>query len=133
VLVYRYLFDGARFTNMEPERPTARDTVRILYLADIRFPLERANGIQSMETCHALAARGHEVTLVVRPDSHTPARDPFAFYGLPPLHAFRIEVAGSSTWSASMLALASLVLAERTWEARGRIAHGDLLARWSRG
>jgi glycosyltransferase involved in cell wall biosynthesis len=61
--------------------------VRILYLADIRFPLERANGIQSMETCHALAARGHEVTLVVRPDSHTPARDPFAFYGLPPLQA----------------------------------------------
>jgi hypothetical protein len=32
--------------------------VRILYLADIRFPLERANGIQSMETCHALADRG---------------------------------------------------------------------------
>jgi glycosyltransferase involved in cell wall biosynthesis len=61
--------------------------VRILYLADIRFPLERANGIQSMETCHALAARGHDVTLVVRPDSHTPARDPFAFYGLRPLPA----------------------------------------------
>ena len=60
-----------------------RDTVRILYLADIRFPLERANGIQSMETCHALAARGHDVTLVVRPDTHTPPRDPFAFYGLP--------------------------------------------------
>ena len=29
-------------------------------------------------------ARGHEVRLVVRPDSATPARDPFAFYGLPP-------------------------------------------------
>ena len=57
--------------------------MRILYLADIRFPLERANGIQSMETCHALAARGHEVTLVVRPDTHVPPRDPFAFYGLP--------------------------------------------------
>lgn len=56
--------------------------MRILYLADIRFPLERANGIQSMETCHALAARGHEVTLVVRPDTHTPPRDPFGFYGL---------------------------------------------------
>ena len=66
---------------------SARDTVRILYLADIRFPLERANGIQSMETCHALAARGHEVTLVVRPDTHTPPRDPFAFYGLPRIGA----------------------------------------------
>ena len=26
-----------------------------------------------METCHALAARGHDVTLVVRPDTHAPA------------------------------------------------------------
>jgi glycosyltransferase involved in cell wall biosynthesis len=56
--------------------------VRILYFADIRFPLERANGIQSMETCHALAERGHEVHLVVRPDTHAPARDPFEYYGL---------------------------------------------------
>ena len=61
--------------------------MRILYFADIRFPLERANGIQTMETCHALAERGHEVHLVVRPDTHTPARDPFEFYGLPPHRA----------------------------------------------
>jgi glycosyltransferase involved in cell wall biosynthesis len=61
--------------------------VRILYLADIRFPLERANGIQSMQTCHALVSRKHDVTLLVRPDSHTPPRDPFAFYGLRPLDA----------------------------------------------
>jgi glycosyltransferase involved in cell wall biosynthesis len=67
--------------------------VRILYLADIRFPLERANGIQSMETCHALAARGHEVTLVVRPDTQTPARDPFAFYGLPRIPGLHVEIA----------------------------------------
>ena len=57
--------------------------MRILYFADIRFPLERANGIQTMETCHALAMRGHEVRLVVRPDTHAPPRDPFAYYGLP--------------------------------------------------
>jgi glycosyltransferase involved in cell wall biosynthesis len=57
--------------------------VRILYFADIRFPLERANGIQTMETCHALAERGHSVQLVVRPDTERPARDPFAYYGLP--------------------------------------------------
>jgi glycosyltransferase involved in cell wall biosynthesis len=67
--------------------------VRILYLADIRFPLERANGIQSMATCHALASRGHAVTMVVRPDSHTPPRDPFAFYGLPRIPTLRIEIA----------------------------------------
>jgi glycosyltransferase involved in cell wall biosynthesis len=58
--------------------------VQLLYLADIRFPLERANGIQTFETCYALAARGHAVTLAVRPDSQHPARDPFAFYDRPP-------------------------------------------------
>jgi glycosyltransferase involved in cell wall biosynthesis len=57
--------------------------VRILYFADIRFPLERANGIQTMQTCHGLAERHHVVHLVVRRDSHKPARDPFAFYDLP--------------------------------------------------
>ena len=56
--------------------------MNILYLSDIRFPLERANGIQTMETCHALAARGHYVQLVVRPDTCVPERNPFDFYGL---------------------------------------------------
>jgi glycosyltransferase involved in cell wall biosynthesis len=65
--------------------------VRILYLADIRFPLERANGIQTMETCHALASRGHTVTLVVRPDTQSPARDPFAYYALPTMGRLHIE------------------------------------------
>jgi glycosyltransferase involved in cell wall biosynthesis len=65
--------------------------VRILYFADIRFPLERANGIQTMETCWALAERGHEVRLVVRPDTHTPARDPFEYYGLPPHERLVVE------------------------------------------
>jgi glycosyltransferase involved in cell wall biosynthesis len=64
--------------------------VRILYFADIRFPLERANGIQTMETCHALAMRGHDVRLVVRPDTHSPTRDPFDYYGLP--HSRRLVV-----------------------------------------
>jgi glycosyltransferase involved in cell wall biosynthesis len=71
--------------------------VRILYLADIRFPLERANGIQTMQTCHALAARGHAVTLAVRGDTAQPPRDAFRFYGVPPLPALTIaarDVAG---------------------------------------
>jgi glycosyltransferase involved in cell wall biosynthesis len=65
--------------------------VDLLYFADIRFPLERANGIQTMETCHALARAGSEITLIVRPDTARPARDPFAFYGLPPIDRLRIE------------------------------------------
>ena len=65
--------------------------MRILYFADIRFPLERANGIQTMETCYALAERGHDVRLIVRPDTHSPARDPFAYYGLAPSDRVTIE------------------------------------------
>jgi glycosyltransferase involved in cell wall biosynthesis len=65
--------------------------VRIIYFADIRFPLERANGIQTMATCHALVMRGHEVDLIVRPDTHVPARDPFRYYGIAPAPALRIE------------------------------------------
>jgi hypothetical protein len=55
--------------------------VRILYLADISFPLAQAHGVQTFETCRALAARGHAVTLLVRADSTWPARDPWLFYG----------------------------------------------------
>lgn len=64
--------------------------MNLLYLADIRFPLERANGIQTMETCHALAARGHVTTLLVRPDTAGEPRDPFAYYGLQRLETLRI-------------------------------------------
>jgi glycosyltransferase involved in cell wall biosynthesis len=64
--------------------------VHLLYLADIRLPLERANGIQTMATCHALAARGHAVTLLTRPDTAEEPRDPFAFYGLPPIAGFTL-------------------------------------------
>src|SRR5262249_44376737 len=73
--------------------------MRILYLADIRFPIERANGIQTIETCHALARRGHRVTLLVRPDTQQPARDPLAFYELPPIDTLtiaRVTVRGTS-------------------------------------
>jgi glycosyltransferase involved in cell wall biosynthesis len=67
--------------------------MRLTYLADIRMPLERANGIQTVETCHALARRGHEVTLITRPDTHTPRRDPYVYYGLPRIPGFAIEQA----------------------------------------
>ncbi|MCC7010383.1 MAG: glycosyltransferase [Acidobacteria bacterium] len=63
----------------------------VLYFADTRFPIERANGAQTMATCRALAARGHETTLVVRPDSAVPPRDPFAFYGLAPVTGLAVQ------------------------------------------
>lgn len=63
----------------------------VLYFADTRFPIERANGVQTMETCYALAQRGHDVTLVVRPDTARMPRDPFAYYGLPRLENLKIQ------------------------------------------
>ena len=67
--------------------------MRITYFADIRLPLERANGIQTMETCHALARRGHAVALVARPDTQKPPRDPYGYYALPRIAGFAIEQA----------------------------------------
>lgn len=67
----------------------------ILSFADTRFPIERANGVQTMATCRAVAARGHHVTLLVRPDSAAVPRDPFQFYGVTPLPSFVIEPVGA--------------------------------------
>jgi glycosyltransferase involved in cell wall biosynthesis len=75
-------------------------TRRILCFADVRFPLERANGIQTAETCAALARRGHRVSLLVRPDTARPARDPLAYYGIadaPGLSVERVTVTGPET------------------------------------
>lgn len=67
----------------------------VLYFADTRFPIERANGLQTMATCHALAAHGRNVVLAVRPDTARAARDPYEFYGVQPLLRLTIfEVAG---------------------------------------
>jgi glycosyltransferase involved in cell wall biosynthesis len=65
--------------------------VKLLYFADTRFPIERANGAQTMATCQALARRGHHVTLYVRPDNASPQRDPFEFYDLPPVDRLEIS------------------------------------------
>jgi glycosyltransferase involved in cell wall biosynthesis len=96
--------------------------VHILYLADIRFPLERANGIQTIETCRALAERGHTVLLLVRPDTARPPRNPFAFYGLAP-HA-RLLVRRAPVFGPALVRrvsyLAQAVCAAAG--ARGRIA-----------
>lgn len=98
----------------------------VLYFADTRFPIERANGAQTMATCHALAARGHDVTLVVRPDSAAPARDPFQFYGLPAhprLTIRRIAAAGGPGARRVRFLLQAAAMAAR---ARGVVYTRDL-------
>lgn len=55
--------------------------VDILYLANARFPTEKAHGLQIMKMCEALARAGAAVELVV-PERWNPiVTDPFEFYG----------------------------------------------------
>jgi len=57
--------------------------MRILYLADVRMPTEKAHGLQIMKTCEALARLGHEVELVVpRRANDMKAIDPFVYYAV---------------------------------------------------
>ncbi len=58
--------------------------MRVACLADIRFPMERANGIQTVETCHALARAGAEVELFVRRSDGRSDTACLQFYGLDP-------------------------------------------------
>jgi glycosyltransferase involved in cell wall biosynthesis len=95
--------------------------VTVLYFADTRFPIERANGVQTMATCHALAARGHTVTLVVRPDSAPQPRDPFAFYGFEPLDALRVHVVPASGGARSRRIRFLLASARLATSTRGAI------------
>jgi glycosyltransferase involved in cell wall biosynthesis len=92
--------------------------MRILYLADIRFPMERANGIQTIETAHALARRGVEVDLVVRRTDGRSDEACLEFFGLPPhsrLHLRRVsEPLGK--WSYFAAALGLLARARGRWD-----------------
>ena len=89
----------------------------VLSFADTRFPIERANGLQTLATCRALAARGHDVTLVVRPDTSVPPRDAFAFYDIPPdarLHLGTIPARGGPRARRARFLLQAASLAART-------------------
>jgi glycosyltransferase involved in cell wall biosynthesis len=56
--------------------------MRIIYIANIRMPTERAHGIQIVKTCEALKKAGADIELVV-PDRHTPIHENVTqYYGL---------------------------------------------------
>ncbi len=56
--------------------------MKIIYVANIRFPTERAHGAQIAKTCEAFVHIGNEVALWV-PRRHTGiAEDPASYYGL---------------------------------------------------
>lgn len=56
--------------------------MKILYIANIRLPTEKALGIQIMKTCEAFAILGHDVELLA-PWRFNPIKDdPFKYYGI---------------------------------------------------
>ena len=68
--------------------------MRIIYPANIRFPMQRANSIQIANTCRALAQAGADVHLIVRRMDSRSDADCLAFYGLEPhpnLHLHRLR------------------------------------------
>src|SRR5689334_11370116 len=58
---------------------------RLIYIANMRLPTEKAHGLQITQMCEAFAEAGQQVTLVV-PDRKIQQRhqgiDPWAFYGV---------------------------------------------------
>lgn len=66
--------------------------MKLLYLANVRLPTEKAHGLQIMQNCEAFAAAGADVRLwaAARRNSADLRRvDPFAHYGVMP--AFRLR------------------------------------------
>ena len=56
--------------------------MRILYIANIRIPTEKAHGIQIMKMCEAFSDSGHDVTLVVPRRLNHIKDGPFKYYGV---------------------------------------------------
>ncbi len=56
--------------------------MKIIYIANIRIPTEKAHGIQIMKMCEAFTNNGHDVELVVPWRINNLTQDPFEYYGL---------------------------------------------------
>lgn len=54
--------------------------MKILYIANIRLPTEKAHGVQIMKMCEAFAELGHEVELIVTDRATSVMEDPFTYY-----------------------------------------------------
>jgi glycosyltransferase involved in cell wall biosynthesis len=63
----------------------------VLMPADVRFPLERANGVQIVKTAAALAESGRRTTLFVRRSDPRPTAEVLALYGVAPAERLTVE------------------------------------------
>ena len=65
------------------------DLKKILYIANIRLPTEKAHGAQIMKACEAFVSVGLDLELVVTNRKSTIHEDPFAYYGIKTRFALR--------------------------------------------
>lgn len=56
--------------------------MKILYIANVRMPTERAYGLQIVKTCEALAEQGAEIELVIPSRRNSIRDDLFSYYGI---------------------------------------------------
>lgn len=56
--------------------------MKIIYVANIRLPTEKAHGVQIMKTCESLVQSGADVELIVTDRPTAIPLDPFAYYGI---------------------------------------------------
>ena len=103
--------------------------MQIIYAANIRFPMERANSIQITNTCAALACAGVKVRLVVRRTGDLSTQQCLSFYGLTPhpnLTVHRLPVLNTH-WSLALWNR-SYTLAALAWIlAAARLSQPDLI------
>jgi glycosyltransferase involved in cell wall biosynthesis len=80
--------------------------------------MERANGIQTIETAHSLARRGVEVDVVVRRSDGRSDEACLQFFGLPPHPGLRLRRVSApfGKWSFIAAALGLLVRARGRWD-----------------
>lgn len=69
---------------------------RLLYVATVRLPTEKAHGLQIVKTCEALAANGVHVTLLVPSRRSHIADDVFEYYGA--IKNFTLSVLKTPDW-----------------------------------
>jgi len=72
-------------------RAPARAPLDVLVPADIRFPLERANGVQIVKTAAALGGAGARATLLVRHSDPRPTAEILALFGVGPHPGLRVR------------------------------------------
>src|SRR4051812_2073820 len=89
--------------------------MKLLYLAAVRLPTEKAHGLQIMKTCEALAESGIEVELVLPTRRNTFPEDPFTYYRVKPVFKLtQVMVPDLINFGQMGFALSLLIFSERS-------------------